>query len=81
MKHKWLRNFDKQGNWTGSERKIVVGGVEHDLDDYAKKQGVKLPDSKKEINTDIEENHADLEQSFDFGSVEIDRTGDSEGSE
>jgi len=81
MKHKWLRNFDKDGNWTGSERKITVNGVEHDLDEYAKKHGIKLPKQKKEINTDIEEDHADLEQSFDFGSVEVDRTRDSEGSE
>jgi len=47
MKHKWLRNFDSEGNWTKPERVIVVDGVEHDLDEYAKAHGVELPGKSK----------------------------------
>jgi len=86
MKHKWLRNFDADGNWTKPTRMIIVDGVQHDLDEYAKEHGIELPGSeapksKKQVNTDIEEKHADMEQSFDQGDSEVDGTGDSEGSE
>ena len=78
MKHKFLRLFDQDGKWTKPERKIVVDGVEHDLDEYAKEHGIELPDAKKhkksekQINTDIEEEHADMGQSHDEGHSEVD---------
>ncbi len=82
MEHKFLRNFDQDGNWTKPERTIVVNGEKHDLDQYAEEHGIKLPDGKKQINIDIqEESHADMEQPFDQGSTEVDGNGDSEESE
>ena len=78
MKHKFLRNFDADGNWTKDSRQIRVNGVMHDLDEYAKEHGIELPDAKKhkkvekQINTDIEEDHADMEQSHDEGHSEVD---------
>ena len=84
MIHKWMRNYDINGVWTKSQRKINVDGVEHDLDEYAKQHGIDLPDgkkSKKQINTDIEEKHEDMEQSLDSGDIEIDGDGDSESTE
>ena len=84
MIHKWMRNYDINGVWTKSQRKINVDGVEHDLDEYAKQHGIDLPDSKKskkQINTDIEEKHEDMEQTYDSGDTEVDGDGDSEGTE
>jgi hypothetical protein len=84
MIHKWMRNYDINGVWTKSQRKINVDGVEHDLDEYAKQHGIDLPDSKKskkQINTDIEEKHEDMEQSLDSGDIEINGDGDSESTE
>lgn len=87
MEHKWLRNFDQDGNWTKAERTISVNGVKHDLDEYAKEHGIELPDGKKskpkkQVNIDIkDEDYADLEESHDSGHTEIDGDGDSEGSE
>jgi len=84
MIHKWMRNYDINGVWTKSQRKINVDGVEHDLDEYAKQHGIDLPDgkkSKKQINTDIEEKHEDMEHSLDSGDIEIDGDGDSESTE
>ena len=46
MEHKWLKNFDSQGNWTKPERKLHIDGVWYDLDEYAKEKGIQLPDSK-----------------------------------
>jgi len=61
MEHKFMRNFH-DGVWQGREdRVIVVHGVEHDMDEYAKEHGIVLPDSKgskkpkKEINIDVED--------------------------
>jgi hypothetical protein len=79
-----MRNYDINGVWTKSQRKINVDGVEHDLDEYAKQHGIDLPDSKKskkQINTDIEEKHEDMEQSLDSGDIEINGDGDSESTE
>jgi len=84
MIHKLMRNYDINGVWTKSQRKINVDGVEHDLDEYAKQHGIDLPDSKKskkQINTDIEEKHEDMEQSLDSGDIEINGDGDSESTE
>jgi len=84
MKHKWMRNYDVNGVWTKSERIINVDGVEHNLDEYAKQHGIDLPDSKKskkQINTDIEDKHEDMEQSHDSGDTEVDGDGDSESTE
>ena len=91
MSHKWLRGY-VDGVWTKPERKIKVDGEWHDLDEYAKKVGVHLPDtyeqehgmlkkSKKQVNTDIKEKHADMEQPLDSGHTEVDGDGDSESSE
>ena len=76
MEHKWLRNFDADGNWTKPERVIKVDGVEHDLDEYAKAHGVKLPTkptkhTKHTKNADIEVNsNADMEQQDSEGHTE-----------
>ena len=79
MKHKFMRNF-KDGIWHGREdRVIVVDGVEHDMDEYAKEHGIVLPDSKggkkpkKEINTDVEDKgYGDMEQQVDEGDSSVD---------
>tara|TARA_R110000782_G_scaffold75020_3_gene149840 strand:- start:1607 stop:1861 length:255 start_codon:yes stop_codon:yes gene_type:complete len=73
------------GVYTGrKDRKITIGGVEHDLDQYAKQHGIELPDaknSKKTINTDVEEKHEDLERPLDSGDTEVDGDGDSKSTE
>lgn len=80
---KWFVNFDKDGNWTKPTRTIRVNGIVHDLDQYAAKHGIKLPDSKPQINIDIvtDKDYADLEQPLDSGDTEVDGDGDSEISE
>jgi len=86
---KFLRNFDANGVWTKDSRQIRVEEngkiVEVDMDEYAKKHGIELPDSKKfkkQINKDIEEkSYGDLGQTSDEGSAEEHGNGDSEGSE
>jgi hypothetical protein len=82
MEHKWLRNFDENGNWTKPERVIVIGGVEHDLDKYAKDNGIELPKGKKVKKQDIEVNsNADMGQTQSKGDSPEHGDGDSEGSE
>tara|TARA_R110000803_G_scaffold87688_2_gene154575 strand:+ start:321 stop:575 length:255 start_codon:yes stop_codon:yes gene_type:complete len=84
MEHKFLRLF-VDGEWTGNpDRSISIAGVKHDLDEYAKTNGIKLPDakkSKKTINTDVEVKDEDMERSHDTGNTEIDGDGDSESTE
>jgi len=78
------RYFDAEGNYHGpADFKFKIGGEEHDVYDYAKQHGIKLPSkkSKKQINTDIEEKHEDMEQSHDSGHTEVDGDGDSESTE
>jgi len=70
MKHNWLRLFDVNGKWTLPERKIVVGGVEHDLDEYAKQHGVELPDANHTKPTNLTKHtkptkKADIEVNID----------------
>ena len=80
MEHKFLRSFDHDGVWQGrQDRVIVVHGVEHDMDEYAKEHGIVLPDSKgkkmpkKEINIDIQEKEdGDMEQQDDEGDSSVD---------
>lgn len=52
MKHKWLKLFDADGNWTGTSRNITIEVkgkiVTVDMDEYAKENGIILPDSKKQ---------------------------------
>tara|TARA_R110001632_G_scaffold19079_5_gene58322 strand:- start:539 stop:784 length:246 start_codon:yes stop_codon:yes gene_type:complete len=70
------------GVWQGREdRVITINGVEHNLDEYAKENGIELPDSKgykkpkKEINTttDIkEESYGDMEHKDDEGDTSVD---------
>jgi len=92
MEHKFLRLFDKQGVWQGNpDRSIKVNGVIHNLDEYAKKQGIQLPDSSskptkqnkvkksKDINIDIEAEHEDLGKSHSSTDTEEHGDGDSEG--
>ena len=79
------------GVWQGREdRVITINGVEHNLDEYAKENGIELPDSKgykkpkKEINTttDIKEHeHGDMGQQDTTGDITIDGDGDSQESE
>jgi len=62
MEHKWLKNFDAQGNWIKPERILHIGGEVHDLDEYAKKHGIELPDSKKtktKVNSNEDIRHKD----------------------
>ena len=82
MKHKFLRNFDAEGNWTKPSRIIRVDGVEHDMDEYAKEHGIELPDSKSKKHKDIKKEvntHADMERKDHSGDHTIDGDGDSEG--
>lgn len=76
MEHKWLRLFDRDGNWTLPERKIQVSGVLHDLDEYAEKHGVVLPDAHKRVNS-----YEDMEAAQCAGSDSQYGAGDSEVSE
>ena len=83
MEHKFLRLF-VDGKWTGnSDRSISINGVKHDMDEYAKEHGIELPDSKskKQINTDVEETHEDMERPHDAGNTEVDGDGNSESTE
>ena len=91
---KFLRGFNHKGEWTKESRIIRVeerGKVfEVDMDEYAKKHDIELPDSKsvksskkqRQINTDIEEkSYGDLEQTLDSGSAEEHGDGNSESTE
>jgi len=76
------RYFDAEGNYHGpADYKFKIGGEEHDVYEYAKQHGIKLPSkkSKKHINTDIEEKHEDLGKSHGSGDTEVHGDGDSEG--
>ena len=76
------RLYDADGKWIGPKDKMLsIGGEKIHIDDYAKQHGITLPKGKKPINTDIEEKHADMEQSLDSGHTEVDGDGDSESSE
>ena len=69
------------GVWQGrKDRVITIKGVEHNLDEYAKENGIVLPDSKgsknpkKEINTtkDIEDKgYGDMEQQESSGDTDV----------
>jgi hypothetical protein len=77
---KLLNKMFKDGVWQGREdRVIVIAGVEHDLDEYAKQHSIVLPDSqpekkaKKEINTDVEDKgYGDMEEQTDEGDTSVD---------
>ena len=84
MEHKFLRNFNAEGKWTKPSRTIRIHGVEHDMDEYAKEHGIKLPDSKSKQHKDIKKEvntNADMGQQDHSRDTEISRDGDSEGSE
>ena len=82
MEHKWLRNFDADGNWTKPERKLHIDGVWHDLDEYAKEQGITLPDSKKQPKQKTKVNsNEDIRQQDDDGDDPIVGDGISEDTE
>ena len=89
MEHKFLRLFDSQGVWHGNpDRTIRVNGVVHDMDEYAKSNGITLPTGPtapikpkkaKKVNIDIKEQYEDMEQPHHDGDTEVDGDGDSEG--
>ena len=79
MEHKWLKNFDADGNWTKPERVLHIGGKVHDLDEYAKKHGIDLPDSKKK-KTKVNSNE-DIRQQDDEGINSESGNGISEDTE
>ena len=84
MEHKFLRNFNAEGQWTKPSRTIRIHGVEHDMDEYAKEHGIKLPDSKSKQHKDIKKEvntNADMGQQDNSRDIKIDGDGDSEGSE
>jgi len=88
MKHKFLRLFDADGNWTRPTRTIKVDGVEYDMDEYAKQHGIVLPDSKaqkkpkKEINTDKQDHsYGDMEEQDHRADQDVDGEGDSQSTE
>ena len=88
MEHRFLNLFDAEGNWHGNpDRSITIKGEKHDLDDYAKKHGIKLPsgptapNKPNKVNTDIKEKHEDMERSHDSGDTEVDGDGSSESTE
>ena len=86
MEHKWLRNFDADGNWTKPTRdiRIEVGGkiVTVDMDEYAKDNGITLPDSKKQPKQKTKVNsNEDIRQQDDDGDDPIVGDGISEDTE
>lgn len=80
-----MKLYTQEGVWQGrKDRKITIKGVEHNIDKWAQDNGIELPDaknSKKTINTDVEEKHEDMERSHDSGDTEVDGDGDSKGTE
>ena len=84
MEHKFLRNFDAEGQWTKPSRIIRVSGVEHDMDEYAKEHGIELPDSKSKQHKDIKKEvntNADMGHKNNSRDTKIDGEGSSESSE
>lgn len=84
MKHKFLRGFDIEGNWTKPTRIIRISGVEHDMDEYAKEHGIELPDSKSKKHKDIKKEvntNADMGKQDHHRDHKVDGDGDSESSE
>ena len=73
MEHKFLRNFDEHGNWTKDTRdiRVEVDGemVVVDMDEYAKKHGIELPDQKKVMkHKDVKvHKHEDMAESHGEG--------------
>ena len=64
----------KSGVWAGNpDRTIRVGGVIHNLDEYAQQQGIQLPDK---VNT-----NEDMEQTFSAGDSTDTGTGNSKDAE
>jgi len=61
MEHRFLQLF-VNGEWTGNkDRTIRINGEVHDMDEYAKAHGIKLPDAKKHKKAKIEVNsNADM---------------------
>lgn len=82
---KILRWYDAKGNYIGPEDRMVhMKEGSYPLQEYADLHGIELPDSKvkKEKKTKNEVNsYADMGQTFDEGSPEIDGDGDSQGEE
>jgi len=78
----WLNKF-RDGVWTGNaDRTIVVEGVSHDIDEYAKEHGIKLPESKKQPKKKKQVNsYADMEQQDSGRDTTVDGTGSSQSTE
>ena len=86
MKHKWLKLFDADGNWTGTSRNITIEVkgkiVTVDMDEYAKDNGITLPDSKKQQKQKLKVNsNEDIRQQDDDGDDPIVGDGISEDTE
>ena len=72
MEHKWLRNFDSHGNWTKDSRDIRIESngviITVDMDEYAKDNGIVLPDSKKQPKQKTKVNsNEDIREQDDSG--------------
>lgn len=79
MEHRFLKLF-VDGVWTGNaDRSISILGVKYDMDEYAKEQGIKLPDSKKEPKHKLQVNsYADMEHKDDSRDTKVDGSGNSQ---
>jgi hypothetical protein len=80
--HKIANRCIVNGAWTRDSYDVVIDGESYDFRDLAKQHGIEMgPKSKKQINTDVEEKHEDMERSHDSRDTEVDGDGDSEGTE
>ena len=79
MEHKFLRNFDEHGVWTKPSRiiNVEVDGkmVRVDMDEYAEKHGIELPDKKFKV---IKKKDIKVKKDEDMGETHPE--GDSEES-
>jgi len=82
MEHKFLSLF-VNGKWTGNaDRTIRINGEVHDMDEYAKANGITLPDAKKHKKAKIEVNsNADMGLKDPGTDTPEHGDGDSEGQE
>jgi len=65
----------------GDNKHFTLCKVAVDADVIAEHLGIKKPKSKKQINIDIEKEHADMEQTHSSGDLEDSGDGDSKEQE
>ena len=71
--HKIANRCIVNGEWIRDTYDVVIDGETHDFRDLAKQHGIEMGSkSKKQINTDVEEKHEDMERSHDSGDTEVD---------